>query len=313
MVSSSSTENPNDLYDLAVQFSSILDDLDIGHVYVSGYVVILTGRSRATEDIDVLLEYIDPDTIGRLVDRHEEHGMGPSDAARFDGRNARRQYLGCPNRRNGPPTSKPSPSTTSTTGLSRKQHHRPNHQRRFRTSDRSARTASRVQTLPRTPATRRASRSRPLAVTVYPLRRHLPLPPLDRTPGRSPLRRRRLVGIARTPLRTDRNDAYPFFVGSESERYESHAHGRPRAHGARALRVRPRRRRTVSGSVDHRDGRHGGYRARGDVRSASVVVPNAGAESRSETVRRRRIDRRARRTRVALDVRRGRREGGNGR
>ena len=59
----------NDLDELAIRFSSILADLDIDHVFVSGYVAILAGRSRATEDIDVLLEPIDDETIAQLVSR----------------------------------------------------------------------------------------------------------------------------------------------------------------------------------------------------------------------------------------------------
>lgn len=70
---------PNDLDELAIQFTRILDDLGIDHVYVSGYVAILTGRSRATEDIDVLLERVDDETVHEIVKRLEEEGMwGPA-------------------------------------------------------------------------------------------------------------------------------------------------------------------------------------------------------------------------------------------
>lgn len=70
---------PNDLDELAIRFSDILDDIGIEHVYVSGYVAILTGRSRATEDIDVLLERVDEDAIELLVRRLEEDGLwGPA-------------------------------------------------------------------------------------------------------------------------------------------------------------------------------------------------------------------------------------------
>lgn len=54
---------PNDLDELAIRFTSILDELGIEHVYVLGYMSILTGRSRATEDIDVLLERLDERTV----------------------------------------------------------------------------------------------------------------------------------------------------------------------------------------------------------------------------------------------------------
>lgn len=70
---------PNDLDELAIQFTRILDGLDVNHVYVSGYVAILTGRSRATEDIDVLLERVDDETIHEIVNRLEDEGMwGPA-------------------------------------------------------------------------------------------------------------------------------------------------------------------------------------------------------------------------------------------
>ena len=70
---------PNALDELAIRFTTILDDLGIDHVYVSGYVAILTGRSRATEDIDVLLERIDDETITALVGRLKNEGFwGPA-------------------------------------------------------------------------------------------------------------------------------------------------------------------------------------------------------------------------------------------
>lgn len=63
---------PNALDELAIRFTTILDDLGINHVYVSGYVAILTGRSRATEDIDVLVERVDDDRIAELAHRLDE-------------------------------------------------------------------------------------------------------------------------------------------------------------------------------------------------------------------------------------------------
>lgn len=70
---------PNELDELAIAFSNILDDLDIQHVFVAGYLAILTGRSRSTEDIDVLLERIDRGTSEKLVDRLDDTGMwGPA-------------------------------------------------------------------------------------------------------------------------------------------------------------------------------------------------------------------------------------------
>lgn len=70
---------PNDLDELALRFTSILEDLGVKHVYVSGYVAILAGRSRATEDIDVLLEPLDERMVSTLVERVREDGLwGPA-------------------------------------------------------------------------------------------------------------------------------------------------------------------------------------------------------------------------------------------
>lgn len=69
----------NDLDELAVAFSSILDRFEIAHVYVAGYVSILTGRARSTEDIDVLIEEIDRETADELTTELEESGYwGPA-------------------------------------------------------------------------------------------------------------------------------------------------------------------------------------------------------------------------------------------
>jgi len=41
--------DPNRLDELAIGFSRILSDLDLDHVFVAGYVAILSGRSRSTD------------------------------------------------------------------------------------------------------------------------------------------------------------------------------------------------------------------------------------------------------------------------
>jgi hypothetical protein len=70
---------PNDLDELAIRFSTLLNELGINHVFISGYVAILAGRARATEDIDVLLERTTTDNIDRLVDRLRDDGLwGPA-------------------------------------------------------------------------------------------------------------------------------------------------------------------------------------------------------------------------------------------
>ena len=70
---------PNDLDELAILFSTLLDQVGIGHVFISGYVAILTGRARATEDIDVLLARTTSDKIDQLVTKLEDNGLwGPA-------------------------------------------------------------------------------------------------------------------------------------------------------------------------------------------------------------------------------------------
>lgn len=59
---------PNDLDRLAIDVSSVLSGLDVDHVLVAGYVAILTGRPRGTEDIDLLIERIDEQEIRGVVE-----------------------------------------------------------------------------------------------------------------------------------------------------------------------------------------------------------------------------------------------------
>lgn len=71
--------DPNQLDDLAIAFSAILDRCDIEHVYIAGYVSILAGRARSTEDVDVLIEQIDDGTADTLVSELHEAGFwGPA-------------------------------------------------------------------------------------------------------------------------------------------------------------------------------------------------------------------------------------------
>jgi folate-dependent phosphoribosylglycinamide formyltransferase PurN len=45
---------PNQLDELAITFSAYLDQFEIDHVYIAGYVSILAGRARSTGYVDVL-------------------------------------------------------------------------------------------------------------------------------------------------------------------------------------------------------------------------------------------------------------------
>jgi len=70
---------PNRLDELAVGFSEILSRLDVDHVFVAGYVAILAGQSRSTEDIDVFVERCSAERVDEIVDELErERYCGPA-------------------------------------------------------------------------------------------------------------------------------------------------------------------------------------------------------------------------------------------
>ena len=56
------------LDELALHFSECLSLADINHVFLSGYIAILFGRNRASEDIDVVCEKVPFDTFNKLWD-----------------------------------------------------------------------------------------------------------------------------------------------------------------------------------------------------------------------------------------------------
>ena len=53
----------NSLDEMALDFSAVLAGAGIGHVFLSGYVAILFGRNRTSEDIDVICRKCDHDTF----------------------------------------------------------------------------------------------------------------------------------------------------------------------------------------------------------------------------------------------------------
>ncbi|PSP49442.1 hypothetical protein BRC75_03690 [Halobacteriales archaeon QH_7_69_31] len=65
---------PSDLDRLMLEVGGILDDVGIEYSVVSGYVAVLFGRSRATEDIDVITERFDEGTADELATRLQEAG-----------------------------------------------------------------------------------------------------------------------------------------------------------------------------------------------------------------------------------------------
>ncbi|WP_049934756.1 hypothetical protein [Haloplanus natans] len=66
---------PNQLDELAIEFAEILGQFDIKHVYIAGYVSILAGRARSTEDIDILIEQIDEEAVDELAETLDENGF----------------------------------------------------------------------------------------------------------------------------------------------------------------------------------------------------------------------------------------------
>ena len=65
---------PSDLDRLMLEVGGILDDVGIEYSVVSGYVAVLFGRARATEDIDVITERFDDGTADDLAERLQEAG-----------------------------------------------------------------------------------------------------------------------------------------------------------------------------------------------------------------------------------------------
>lgn len=57
-----------------IEFVAVLEDCNVDYVIVSGYVAVLTGRSRGTEDIDVVLEPLERQATDALATALEENG-----------------------------------------------------------------------------------------------------------------------------------------------------------------------------------------------------------------------------------------------
>lgn len=57
-----------------LEFKQVFDKLGIEYVIVSGYVAILTGRSRGTEDIDLIIPKLDEADMDRLKNELKDRG-----------------------------------------------------------------------------------------------------------------------------------------------------------------------------------------------------------------------------------------------
>jgi len=64
----------NDLDRLVLDVAGILEALDVRYAIVSGYVAVLFGRARATEDIDVITERFDEATANRRASELRDGG-----------------------------------------------------------------------------------------------------------------------------------------------------------------------------------------------------------------------------------------------
>lgn len=64
----------SELDEEVIQFTSILDDRGVDYVIVSGYVAILTGRSRGTEDVDIVLERLSAAETEALAETLRDRG-----------------------------------------------------------------------------------------------------------------------------------------------------------------------------------------------------------------------------------------------
>ncbi|MBU2589983.1 MAG: hypothetical protein KKA65_01815 [Nanoarchaeota archaeon] len=62
----------NELDKFVINFTKILNELDIKYVIISGYVAILFGRSRNSEDIDIFIEKLDKDKFTELWEQLSE-------------------------------------------------------------------------------------------------------------------------------------------------------------------------------------------------------------------------------------------------
>lgn len=63
----------NALDKFTIDFASVLDKSGVKYVVVSGYVSILFGRSRSSEDIDIIIKKLSLDDFKKLWDELETH------------------------------------------------------------------------------------------------------------------------------------------------------------------------------------------------------------------------------------------------
>ena len=67
--------DPTALDELALDVSAVLSDVGVDHAIVAGYVAVLAGRSRGTEDIDVILGPLSADRASAVADALSDAGF----------------------------------------------------------------------------------------------------------------------------------------------------------------------------------------------------------------------------------------------
>lgn len=68
-------KSPNELDTLVIDITTILSQNNITYAIVSGYIAVLLGRSRATEDIDIITESFSETTAQTLSSEFTEAGF----------------------------------------------------------------------------------------------------------------------------------------------------------------------------------------------------------------------------------------------
>jgi hypothetical protein len=67
-------ETLSNLDEFVLQFTEVLDQAGVQYVVVAGYVAILLGRSRATEDVDVIIEPLSESETDALAEALDDAG-----------------------------------------------------------------------------------------------------------------------------------------------------------------------------------------------------------------------------------------------
>ncbi|MDE1871483.1 MAG: hypothetical protein KGI06_04575 [Candidatus Micrarchaeota archaeon] len=65
----------SELDELVLKFVSLFNNVGIKYVVISGYVAILFGRTRTTEDVDIFIEVTDSATFGKFFDELGKNGL----------------------------------------------------------------------------------------------------------------------------------------------------------------------------------------------------------------------------------------------